>query len=44
VIESRRRWAAIVAYMGVDNGIEKCLVGKPVRKRRLEKSRRRWVT
>jgi hypothetical protein len=28
---------------GEDNGIEKCLVGKPARKRRLEKSRRRWV-
>jgi hypothetical protein len=33
-----------VACMGEeDSGLEKCLVGKPIRKRRLEKSRRSWV-
>jgi hypothetical protein len=44
VVKSRRmRWAEHVARMGVDRGVHRVLVGKPVEKRELGRPRRRWV-
>jgi hypothetical protein len=43
VIKSRRiRWAGHVARMGKGRSVYRVLVGKPVRKRPLERPRRRW--
>ena len=43
VVKSRRmRWAGHVARMGEDRGEHRVLVGKPERKRPLERPRRRW--
>jgi hypothetical protein len=42
-IKSRRiRWAGHVARMGVGRNVYRVLVGKPERKRPLERPRRRW--
>ena len=44
VIKSRRmRWAGHVARMDEERGAYRVLVGKPERKRPLERPRRRWV-
>ena len=44
VIKSRRiRWAGHVACMGVERGVYRVLVGKPVGKRPLWRPRHRWV-
>jgi hypothetical protein len=43
VIKLRRmRWAGHVAYIGVSRGVYRVLLGKPERRRPLEKPRRRW--
>jgi hypothetical protein len=43
VVKSRRmEWAGHVARMGDDRGVHKVLVGKPERKRPLDRPRRRW--
>ena len=43
VIKSRRmRWAGHVAHMGEERGVYRFLVGKPERKKPLERPRRRW--
>jgi hypothetical protein len=43
VVKSRRmRWARHVARMGENRGVHRVLVGKPERKRPLERRRRRW--
>jgi hypothetical protein len=43
VVKSRRmRWAAHVARMGEERGVQSVLVGKPERKRPLGRPRRRW--
>ena len=43
VVKSRRmRWAGHVARMGEGRGLHRVLVGKPVGKRPLGRSRRRW--
>jgi hypothetical protein len=38
----RMRWAGHVALMGEGRGVHRVLVGKPVGKRPLGRSRRRW--
>ena len=44
VIKSRRmRWAGHVARMGEEREVYRVLVGKPERRRPLERPRRRWV-
>ena len=44
VIKSiRMRWADHVACMGEEWGVYRILVGKPERRRPLERPRRRWV-
>jgi hypothetical protein len=44
LIKSRRmRWAGHVARMGEEKGVYSVLVGKPERKRPLERPKRRWV-
>jgi hypothetical protein len=44
IIKSRRmRWAGHVARMGEKRNAYRVLVGKPERKRPLQKPRRRWV-
>ena len=44
MIKSRRmRWAGYVARMGVGEGMNRVLVGKPEGRRPLGRSRRRWV-
>jgi hypothetical protein len=43
VVKCRRmRWAGHVARMGEGRGVHRVLVGKPQRRRPLEKRRRRW--
>jgi hypothetical protein len=43
VIKSRRmRWAGHVARMGEEKGVYRVLVGRPERKRPLERPRLRW--
>jgi len=43
LIKSRRmRWTGHVAHMGDRRGVYKILVGKPERRKTLEKNRRRW--
>jgi len=43
VVKSRRmRWAGHVARMGEGRGVHRVLVGKPVGKRPLGRSRNRW--
>jgi hypothetical protein len=43
VIKSRRlRWAGHIAHMGERTGSYRVLVGKPCRRRQLERPRRRW--
>jgi hypothetical protein len=42
-IKSRRmRWAGHVARMGEERNVYRVLMGKPERKRPLERPRRRW--
>jgi hypothetical protein len=44
IIKSRRmRWAGHVARMGEKENVYRLLVGKPVGKRPLGGSRRRWI-
>jgi hypothetical protein len=44
MIKSRRmRWAENIAQMGVKRNAYRILVGKPERKRPVERPRRRWV-
>jgi hypothetical protein len=43
VVKSRRmRWAGHVASMGKERGVHRVLVGKPEKKRPLERPKRRW--
>jgi hypothetical protein len=43
VVKSKQmRWAGHVAHMGEDRGVHRVLVGKPERKRPLERPRHRW--
>jgi hypothetical protein len=43
IIKSRRSWAGHVARMGENTNAYRLLVGKPERKRLLERPRQKWV-
>jgi len=42
MISRRRRWMGHLAHMGERRGAYRALVGRPERKRQLERPRHRW--